>query len=322
MLRRSLRRIWSNPPISDINPSMEKETRSKALSEWIRSILADGLPLPAEVLGYMESTFGTTDLADILSGQDTGEMDSLLELILFPGMDIQIRYEAEWGAVPFTESELKTVQSSLGSFNITTDLIPPGGGPRTTIEVPHFALEAFVQRLNITWQPPSRLMAALDQNWPDVESLRARVHLRNARLTWHADQVQLANHFLTAMPPDNDDTEACLTFLLSILSEFSPGSEPFRFLVAKKFFYFQSLCKAEAFERRRKSSNMEIMMLQGDRAAHGNIAELRQHMQWIDRISYALFGRTHFFQQPDEDCVVLPSGDEQQMLDKVVRTLS
>lgn len=297
-------------------------TKIESLAQWIRSILAEGLLLPDDVLAYMEGTFGTSDLAKIIDGDDTGEMDSLLELILFPGMDLQIRYESEWGTTSFTQKEQGAVQSALGLTVLRAELIPPGDRQGITIEVPLFALNAFVQRLNITWQPPSRLLATFGQKWPDANSLRARVHLRNARLDWHADQVDFVNHFLADIPPDDGETDACLTFLLSILSEFSPGTDPYKFLVAKKFFYFQSLCKAEDFERRRKTSNMEIMMLQGDRAAHGDIAQLRQHMQWIDRMSYALFGRTHFFQQPDEQCVALPSSDNKQMLDEVVRTLT
>lgn len=301
---------------------MKIEDKSMALARWIQSVLTGGLPLPDHVLNYMEGTFGTADLTEIMDADETGEMDSLLELILFPDMDLQIRYEAKWGQQPFTQKDLAAVQSALGHSTLTIDLMASEEGPGIAIEVPLFALNSFVQRLNITWQLPPRLLTTFDQKWPDAKSLNAKVHLRNARLEWHEDQVRLVNHFLTDMAPEAVDTEICLTFLLSILSEFSPGTDPYNFLIAKKFFYFQSLCKAEDFERRRNTSNMEIMMLQGDRAAHGSVAEWRQQMQWIDSITYALFGRTHFFQQPDEQCMALPSGDNKQIMDNVIRSLS
>jgi hypothetical protein len=49
------------------------------------------------------------------------------------------------------------------------------------------------------------------------------------------------------------------------------------------------------------------MMLQGNRAAHGGIAQWRIQMQQVDRICQTLFGRTQFFQQPDARSIDLAS---------------
>jgi hypothetical protein len=48
---------------------------------------------------------------------------------------------------------------------------------------------------------------------------------------------------------------------------------------------------------------MEIMMLQGNRAAHGSISQWRLKMQHIDRICQVVFGRTQFFQQPNAQSI-------------------
>lgn len=301
---------------------MTAQDRQRALAQWIRAVIAESIPLPGDISDYMTATFGTSDLASIIAEDATGEIDSLLELIFFPDIAIQIRFEAQWGQTVFTRKDRTTVQTLVCQTPLVSTLIPSPEGRSVQLTVPDFALQAFVQRLNITWQPAPQLVDTLTWRWPKMDADQIRVHLRNARVDWRIEQTDLVNHFLTKMPPDAEKTSIYLTFLLTILSELHVDTDPFDFLIAKKFFYFQSLCKAEDFERKRHTSNMEIIMLQGNRAAHGNVAQWRQQMQWIDHICHTLFGRTHFFQQPDEQSVDFQSEDNTQIMNDVIRTLS
>ncbi|MBI5062821.1 MAG: hypothetical protein HZB87_04990 [Desulfatitalea sp.] len=164
--------------------------------------------------------------------------------------------------------------------------------------VPDFALAAFVQRLNISWQPCPALSGVLDRRLDDTQRPRVRAILRHARVTWHAHRVHLIDLFLARMSSTADEFEPDLVFLCALLNEFQPEHSPFDFLMAKKRFYFNALCKAQAFEQRLRSGNMEVLMLQGARAAHGDIAQWRAWMGQVDRISTALFGGTRYFQEP------------------------
>ncbi len=301
---------------------MATHKKRAALVQWIRSILTQGIILSDTVQHYMEATFGTTDLAAILASETGGELDSLQELLFFPDRDLQIRYESRWGNEHFSTKDLSAIQSLVGQQSLRASIIQPGSATTLTIKVPAFALQAFVDRLNLTWQPAPLIATALERHWPGKTGIRIRVHLRNARLIWHADQIRLMHHFCCKMPPDAEDVEDCLAFLLTLLSELAPQSDPFTFLIAKKYAFFQALCKAEDFDRRRHTSNMEILMLQGSRAAHGSIAQWRQQMRWIDRICNALYGRTHFFQQPDDHCMNLQKGDDAQLMQNIIRMLS
>jgi hypothetical protein len=192
-------------------------------------------------------------------------------------------------------------------------------GLEVSLAVPSFACRTFVERLNICRQPPEQLAQLLDADDLDDMELAIRVQLRNAGLSWHQDQVALIHLFLTRMQSSSPAIESDLAFLISILPELASGGDAYAFLIAKKFFYFQSLCRAEDFERKRMASNMEIMMMSGARSAHGSIHEWRQCMRRIDRICQALFGRTQFFQQPDSQCIDLQDGLNMQ---DVVRKLS
>jgi hypothetical protein len=293
-----------------------------ALTQWIREIFQGGLVLTDEVARFMESAFGTRDIGEVLSESRDSEIDSLLELLCFPDREIQIRFESRWGHCSVSADDLTAVVTRLGGTPLRTRIFSPAGTLLAAVDMPPFALEAFVRRLNITWQPPPQLSAALEQHRPDERGMAIRVHLRNARLPWHGDQISLMELFLGRMPPDSEQFETCLAFLISILSELMPGTGGHDFLIAKKFFYFQSLCRAEDFERKRQSSNMEIMILQGARAAHGSIDEWRRNMLHIDLICQALFGRTQFFQQPGEHCVDVEDADPARQIQDVLRLLS
>jgi hypothetical protein len=278
---------------------MTTQERTIALARWLGSVLAEGIVPSQTVENYMAGTFGCCDLAHILETADSSEIDSLLELLFYPDLEMKVRFEYRWGRERFDRLALETVIELAIARPIRATITMPSNGSVIHIELPPFVIEAFIRRLNIAWHPTSDLQACLDENSRHRHFMRMCVHLRHARVEWHAGQVRLIEQFVTKMPEKAEGLESDLLFLLDILPEFAPNCDPFDFFVAKKFFYFQSLCKAEDFERKRQASNMEIMMLQGNRAAHGSISQWRLQMRQVDRICQALFGCTQFFQQPN-----------------------
>jgi hypothetical protein len=286
---------------------MTTQDRTIALARWLGSVLAEGIVLSQTVEDYVAGTFGCCDLAHILETADSSEIDSLLELLFYPDLEMRIRFEYRWGRERFDRQALETVIELATARPIRATIIMPSDGSGIHIELPAFVIEAFIRRLNIAWQPTSGLQTCLDENSRHRHFIRICVHLRHARVEWHAGHVRLIGQFVTKMPEKAEGLESDLLFLLDILPEFAPNCDPFDFLVAKKFFYFQSLCKAEDFERKRRAGNMEILMLQGSRAAHGSISQWRLKMRQVDSICQALFGRTQFFQQPNARSIEVAS---------------
>lgn len=286
---------------------MTTQDRPITLARWLGSVLAEGIVLSQTVEDYVSGTFGCSDLVHILETADSSEIDSLLELLFYPDFEMKVRFESRWGREKFDRQAQETVIELAIARPIMATIINPSDGSAIHIELPAFVIEAFIRRLNIAWRPTSDLQSCMIENSRHPHFIRMRVHLRHARVDWHPGQVRLIERFLTKMPEKAEDLETDLIFLLDILPEFAPNCDPFDFLVAKKFFYFQSLCKAEDFERKRQDSNMEIMMLQGNRAAYGSISQWRLQMRQVDRICQALFGRTQFFQQPDARSIELAS---------------
>jgi hypothetical protein len=301
---------------------MTVQSKQSALCRWLCDELKQGIVLTTDVRNYLDATFGSDDLAGVLAAADNSETDSLLDLLFYPDTALRLRFEMQWGQERFSDHDREAVIDMLRAASPWARVTLPGTNRKLPIAVPAFALQAFVQRLNICWQPCTQMADALNAWGPDEKGLRARVQLRNARLAWHANQVALVCRFLSHVEALSQTTDTDLAFLIAILSELVPGQDQYEFLVGKKFFYFQSLCRAEDFERKRQASNMEIMMMAGARSAHGSIDEWRHNMRRIDRICQALFGRTQFFQHPDSQSIDLPNSRSPDGLQNVVRILS
>ena len=301
---------------------MHSRNLPAALVQWIRSVFRKGLVLTEDVARYMDSVFGTQDVRDVLANAPDSESGPLLELLCFPDRKFQLRYESRWGGTAFTADDQRAVIAALGRAPLPTAIRSTDGDLLGAIEIPPFVLASVVLRLRITWQSASRLTRALTRHHRPERRAAIRVFLRNAGLQWHAAQIRLMEMFLEKMPAESDGFEACLAFLVSIMSELTPDCGMLDFLVAKKLFYFKALCRAERFERRRRSSNMEIMMLQGARAAHGDAEAWRHGMRTIDTICRALFGETRYFQRPDSDCLDLEQGKTGQQIQDFIRILA
>lgn len=292
------------------------------LVQWIRAAFQEGLVLTADVARYMESAFGTQNVGDVLANVPDSESGPLLELLCFPDRELQLRFESRWGDNAFTADDQRAIIAKLGRTPLSTVIRSTSGALLGAIEIPPFVLETAIQRLRITWQPPPRLTRALARHCPPERRPAIRVTLRNTGLPWHPAQLRLMELFLSKMPVESDGFEECLSFLISILSELMPACGIRDFLFAKKLFYFKALCRAEDFERRRRSSNMEIMILQGARAAHGDAETWRNGMRTIDTICHALFGETRYFQRPGQDCLNVKNGPIQGQIQDVIRLLS
>jgi hypothetical protein len=266
---------------------------------WLRRQLAYGIIVGQDLLGYLDATFGTRDLAAVVTDEAASGLDTLLELLFYPDTRLQLKFEARWGRESFSKSDRKAVIEALRRHPPTAHLDLPDAGSPFQVPIPAFACRAFVDRLRICRRLHPDLDQILAARPKDETHLMIRVQLRHARLPWHDEQVALMAKFLVRMPDSSRTIFTDLGFLISILPEMARGDDGYVFLVGKKLFYFSALCNGEAFERKRAASNMEILMLSGARAAHGNIEEWRRFMRRIDRISMALFGRTERFQPPD-----------------------
>lgn len=299
---------------------------NQPLIQWIIDTLQAETPIGGDVLAYVRATFGNDDLAHIMAAADSADIDSLLDLIYYPDLTLQAHFEKNWGCVVYSPMDRAEIIARLSAESIISTIVCSVPPVKIEIPLPTWIFDVFVQRLNITWQPDVRIRHALERHLPPDRQIIIRIHLRNAgRLceigTARPHQASLVSTFIEKMPWTSADVESGLLFLLTILAEFPEGQTPYDFLLSKKAHYFQCLCRAEDFERKRRTANMETLMLQGERAAHGSLDQWRGYMRQIDAICQALFGRTQFFGQPRDVHATIEPGDDGWDMDAVFQNL-
>lgn len=290
--------------------------------DWFRKTLQHQVIIGDAIRHYVASTFGCTDLASILADSDSTEIASLLELLFYPDTAAQISYEKTWGDCTFSVTQQQRLIDLLTAAPILAPIRTNDAGGPIMVDLPGFVTTSFVQRMNIVWQPPARLLSVIKRRLTEGQRWSTRVRLRNSGVRWHPGQVALLCDFFNTFEAAEKNFDDCFDLLLSMVGELSEHQSPYDFLIAKKLSWFQALCNAEDFERKRHASNMETLMLRGERAVHVNADQLRRRMRLVDILCTRLYGRTEFFQAPLEEAHnILLSGDSRSM-QQIVQKLS
>jgi hypothetical protein len=264
---------------------------------WIRQRLQSPICIDEATLDFLEAGFGLQDpmgLADL----EGSEAASIMELLFYPDQQDRLAFEELWGGQSFSQIQADALVEAVVRRPISTLIRLHPAAPAMSLQVPEYAVQSFIERLRLTWQPTPRLHEILNRALQGARLVQVRSRLRHCRWDWHEGRLDFLEQFLNRISAEADDFGACLDFLLDILSQFEPSQSPFDFLIAKKLFFFQALCQAESLKRRLRDSNMETLMLQGARIGMGDTSQWCAGMRLVDRICTALYGRTRFFQRP------------------------
>jgi len=264
---------------------------TKALAQWIADFFQSGVHLTAEHHHYMQTTFAIADPAAILRDHQGCEIDSLLQMFFYPDQSLRIRYEYDWGEVCFSPADIEAIMAHLTRSPLQGKVISEAGQRALSLELSADLLQTWIERLKITWQVPRKIVPHLAAVGDRHRRVMVRTHLRHAPVEWHGGQTELTARFLSKAPPEADGYLADLSDLLSTLVEMGPAQAVDAFLGDQKTHFFQSLCKAEAFEARRQHHAMEVLLMQGCRAVYGNAAHWRRQMAKVDRLSRIIFDK-------------------------------
>ena len=295
----------------------------KRLEHAIETIWRQGLALTPDALHYIDSTFSNPslrELEEILCDESNCEKDSLLELIFFPDQTLQVQLEDLLESHDFqTEDEEKTSRALIAKRLQTTLLFPASRG-RLTLAVPDWAVGRFISRLNISKKLDPAIIDAIRLYVPQPYQALCKVKLRNTRFKFTPNKIFFLNAFFKKMAVEFRIVLNAYDFLLAFFEELEDDTDLYRALTQKKRFYFQNLQKAEMFEAQLKSSNMETLLLQGVRMPYINTDEARCRMGLIDRICYAVFGKSDFLETGGR--IDLGEFDRQNGLEAVLKFLS
>lgn len=295
------------------------------LAEQIRAVCLDGFCLDEQAWQYLQTTLADPtpeSVKKIMLQDDDCESDSLLELLFYPTEPMQIRLEPLIGTRTLTEKEQRRLVDLLSACPVETSLYFPVLQKHLHLKIPEHALERFVHRLNLNVNLPLKLTRVIDQCLIQEQVNLAKVRLRNSKRTYTDHQADFLIQIFKNLKPTHPQFWPCLDFVLNIVSEVPAAPLVYDFLMAKKNFYFQSVSKAEQFLEKLRRSNMETLMMQGERAAFIHPEEGRKAMTHIDLISRSLFGRSDHFQTPLESDIQIDEKAPLKNLSKVIDYLS
>ncbi len=302
---------------------MKSKNKNKQLAQKIIDILQSGLPLNADTLHYIDSTFSNPsigELEELLQDESSCETDSLIELLFFPDESVQMQLEEMLGETRLQRQDEQEIQDLVCTKAFQTRIRFPDERGTLGMEVTPSSVAQFIMRLNLLRCLNPKLSASIAEYVPVTLQTRCKVRLRNTKPITSQNKILFLQAFFEKLEMDSDESFDFLDFILSFLDECKDGQDMFKALMTKKRFYFQSLQKAKNLDIQLRKHNVETLLLSGKRVSCVGTADARKKIQMIDRISLVVFGKTEFFD-------LMPAGEQsitiegKEDIDKLIKEL-
>jgi len=273
---------------------MPLQDHCEKLAQEIEAWFARGIRPEPDVRHYIDSTFALPthqELESVLKDPDNCERDTLLELIFFPGQDIQVLLEDLIEQSHFLQDDEEKILDLLMGKKPEVALYYPQGSAPVCFAVPDHVAGQLIARLNIHKRINSQVLEAIRQNLPLDWQVPTRVMIRNARFACQGAKAVFLEAFMGSMAPMTDDFFGHLEFVLDFL-ETSPDETSLKEALAlRKQHHQKNIIKAEQFERQRRNHNVETMIMQGIRIPHFDSQDDMQKITMIDTVSLAIYGK-------------------------------
>lgn len=267
----------------------------QTLFSQIVDALKKGGDLTDEILNYVDAALFTPEperLSTFLADEENSERDTLLDLIFYPDRTVQIDLEPILSSGHYSPEDERAVLGRLLACAIAPPIRWPDGRRLIRVQVPDFIRIRYLARLNVTWQLPADLAAAIDNGVSAAMGPVVRVRLRNTGMSFSAGQVSFLCRFFERMDDGLPDYSDCLDLALALLDKKESEAMVYDLLVDYKRVCFRALEQARRFAALLHRSNMETLMLQGFQPPRESSEVLLHRMGLIDRICFGVFGRT------------------------------
>lgn len=296
-----------DPSLADAHP----------LDVLVRRHLAEGLRLTPETLAGIASAWGPLDpagLTELLGTEAGGEEASLLDLLFFPDMGLQVRLEPDLAALQEEPADAARLIASLERDPPPVRLWLPGHARPAAGRMPAAAAAAFIGRLHLTWRPADALAAGLArlagrstaEGWP--LPVVVQVRLRNAGLPAGPAQKDFLLGFLERFGADREDFAAAFDFLVGFLAAQRETTDVHQALMAHKHWLRRQQARAQREADLALGHNMETLAMAGFRPGYFDTAAAARTLALIDALALAVWGCTDADGPPEESLDVEAGG--------------
>ena len=280
---------------------MDLSPGNHALHDWIRERLAEGLTLTASDLNFIVNTCGLEpgeDLDKALEDPESWDAESVAALVFSADETTQIDLLPLIHEFRFSETDSDKVKAALEDAPVTVTVRFPEPDSPLNITAAPFALDRFVDSLHITRRVTSDIALAIDIHVPEDRRTLTTQRIRMAAVPSGEHERDTLVLFLQQLA-DDTDFFSMLALVLEILVDAKDPDQVYGHLAFRKRRLYRALQEAEKFERAREQHNMETLMMQGTRVPAMDADDARQQMNIIDRICFAMFGKTEVI-MPEE----------------------
>jgi hypothetical protein len=272
----------------------ESNDPCQLLADQIAELLCSQIHAGSDVIEYIDSTYGNTDVEEIkafIEEPGSSERETLLELIFFPNEPIQVRIEQVLEKHSFTSEDVATIAAELENRNLLASVALGDTGRALNVRLDRRVIDPFLTRLNITYTPDAVLHRTVAEVFAADTRRAVRVRLRNARNQPTGSGGEFLLRYIRAMGHDPFFFEG-LDFLLAFLQEIGRDADVFEAMMKKKRRYWWLLNQTAGAEEKLRKSNVEILLLQGERTPYIDKDRTQKTIAAIDRICLAVFGKT------------------------------
>lgn len=265
----------------------------RQLIDEIEGIFSAGISIESGVLRFISAMGEIPSPAffvRVLTDEGNYETESLIELVFFPDEVMQIRLEPLLEAACFNAADEAILIEALKERCPRALIHLYREAEPMSVTVPPCAITSFVHRLHIKRKLSPRLIAAIDSKTiPQTQPL-LKVRLRNSALAQTTSEIDFLCLFLEKMKETSAGFFSTFEFLISFLGECRNETDYRLVLTRMRQKYEQIGNRAAQFESRLARSNMETLMLQGDRPPVMSAVEAREKIDRIDRVLDTLYG--------------------------------
>ena len=270
----------------------ESVSRCDLLAQQIVSLFCEGINLNADVVHYIDSTFGypsLQELKEIIIDEENCERDSLLELIFYPDKKMQMQLEYILESNKFKNEDVEKVKAYLSTVNPKTAVLFPGGKKILTVPFPQSIIHNFIIRLNIYKKTDFRILESINTYVRASDQILIKVKLRNRRFDETENKIDFFCMFFKSNLPMTSDFFKCLDFMIEFFNGLKKDNDIFNSLVEKKILFSNSIKKAVKLTDQLNKKNFEILMAQNVRIPYLDIPEYKKKIKLIDLICISLF---------------------------------
>ncbi len=273
----------------------ESVSRCDLLAKQIVSLFCEGINLNADVVHYIDSTFGypsLQDLKEIIIDEENCERESLLELIFYPDEKIQMQLEHILESNKFKKEDVEKIMAYLSTVNSKPAVLFPGGKKKLTVPFPQSMIHNFIVRLNIYKKTDFRILEVINTYVRESDKSLIKVKLRNRRFDETENKIDFFCMFFKSNLPASSDFFECLDFMIEFFNGLKKDNDIFNSLVEKKIFFSNSIKKTVNLTDQLNKKNFEILMTQNVRIPYLDIAEYKKKIELINLICISVLCQT------------------------------